>query len=235
MITPSIVVTALRDLGISELRNAIKRMDDGGAGMLGPVGMAGCGVEVDVTIPSGGGEIAQIEARHRQARRKPQPPPARAARHHPRSRPAPSACGSPTPAHWTSRIGPSPLVTDPDMTADLYSGRAPWGENLRGDRIALSLLQRHLLITPACPTRAKPPPSARWCCGWSLQPAVELRIADLKGIGDWRMFAPIASKFIQGPRDRTRHRRHRNARGWGAGDEPPNGDGRSVRRQRQTL
>ena len=44
-------------------------------------------------------------------------------------------------------IGPSPLVTDETMTADYAKGRAPWGQDLRGDAAALSLYQRHLLIT----------------------------------------------------------------------------------------
>ncbi|HEX3781464.1 MAG TPA: hypothetical protein VHX38_17530, partial [Pseudonocardiaceae bacterium] len=52
-ITPSIVVTALRDLGVAALRNKIKEMGDAGAAMLGPIRIAGCGVEVDVTLPSG--------------------------------------------------------------------------------------------------------------------------------------------------------------------------------------
>ncbi|MFI6210336.1 ATP-binding protein, partial [Streptomyces sp. NPDC051041] len=42
-ITPSIVVKALRDLGIPALRNAIKEMGDAGASMLGPIRIAGCG------------------------------------------------------------------------------------------------------------------------------------------------------------------------------------------------
>jgi hypothetical protein len=52
-ITPSIVVTALRDLGIAPLRKAITDMADAGAAMLSPIRIAGCGVEVDVTLPSG--------------------------------------------------------------------------------------------------------------------------------------------------------------------------------------
>ncbi|MDT9686716.1 ATP-binding protein, partial [Streptomyces sp. TRM76323] len=43
-ITPSIVVTALRDLGIAPLRKAIKEMGDAGAAMLSPIKIAGCGV-----------------------------------------------------------------------------------------------------------------------------------------------------------------------------------------------
>ncbi|MDQ0941723.1 hypothetical protein QFZ67_003428 [Streptomyces sp. V1I1] len=52
-ITPSIVVLALRNLGIAPLRTAIKDMGDAGASMLGAIRIAGFGVEVDVTLPSG--------------------------------------------------------------------------------------------------------------------------------------------------------------------------------------
>ena len=52
-VTPGIVVKALSDLGVSALRKGIKEMADGAAGMLGPITFAGCGVEVDVTLPSG--------------------------------------------------------------------------------------------------------------------------------------------------------------------------------------
>lgn len=44
-------------------------------------------------------------------------------------------------------IDPPPLITDETMTADYAKGRAPWGHDLRGDAAALSLYQRHLLIT----------------------------------------------------------------------------------------
>ncbi len=61
-ITPSIVVKALRDLGVPALRNAIKEMGDAGASMLGPIRIAGCGVEVDVTLPSG---VSTVEVQNR--------------------------------------------------------------------------------------------------------------------------------------------------------------------------
>jgi S-DNA-T family DNA segregation ATPase FtsK/SpoIIIE len=34
-----------------------------------------------------------------------------------------------------------------------------------------------------------------------LDPSVQLHIADLKGIGDWRMFKPVAETLIEGPTD----------------------------------
>lgn len=197
-ITPSIVVTALRDLGISELRNAIKRMDDNGAGMLSAIRLAGCGVEVDVTLPSGG-DIAQIKARHAKL--------AGNLNRHPHELFITIPKAARTIRLWIADsgaldepIGPSPLVTDPDATADLYTGRAPWGENLRGDQVALSLLQRHLLIT-GLSNQGKTAALRALVLWLVLDPTVELRIADLKGVGDWRMFSPIATEFIQGPTD----------------------------------
>ncbi|RSS84750.1 ATP-binding protein, partial [Streptomyces sp. WAC05950] len=44
-------------------------------------------------------------------------------------------------------IGPSPLTTDDTLKADYKSGRAPWGQDLRGDGALISLYQRMLLIT----------------------------------------------------------------------------------------
>ncbi|MDX3312093.1 ATP-binding protein, partial [Streptomyces sp. ME08-AFT2] len=52
-VTPSVVVTAFRDLGISALRKSIEAMGDVGAAMLSPIVIAGCGVELDVTLPTG--------------------------------------------------------------------------------------------------------------------------------------------------------------------------------------
>lgn len=197
-ITPSIVVTAFRDLGLSELRKAIVKMGDAGAGMLGPITLAGCGVEVDVTLPSGT-SIKEIQQRHAKLA-------GNLYRHgHEVFITIPKAAR--TIRLWIADsgaldepIGPSPLVTDPDATADLYTGRAPWGENLRGERVALSLLQRHLLIT-GLSNQGKTAALRALVLWLILDPTVELRIADLKGIGDWRMFSPIATVLIQGPTD----------------------------------
>lgn len=197
-ITPSIVVTAFRDLGLAELRKAIVKMGDAGAGMLGPITMAGCGVEVDVTLPSGT-SIQEIQKRHAKLA-------GNLYRHgHEVFITIPKAAR--TIRLWIADsgaldepIGPSPLVTDPDATADVYTGRAPWGENLRGERVALSLLQRHLLIT-GLSNQGKTAALRALVLWLILDPTVELRIADLKGIGDWRMFSPVATVMIQGPTD----------------------------------
>jgi S-DNA-T family DNA segregation ATPase FtsK/SpoIIIE len=94
----------------------------------------------------------------------------------------------------------SPLVTDPTMTANYKTGRAPWGQDLRSDAATLSLYQKHLLVTglsnqgKTASLRAL----ALWLC---LDPTVEFRIGDLKGVGDWSMFEGLASVLIEGPTD----------------------------------
>jgi S-DNA-T family DNA segregation ATPase FtsK/SpoIIIE len=198
LITPSSVVTALRDLGISSLRTAIVEMGDAGAGMLGPIRIAGCGVEVDVTLPRGTStedvqkrrrKLAENLGRHEHELHITIPQAARTVR-----------LWIADPGALDEPIGPSPLVTDPDITADLYAGRAPWGQDLRGDAVAISLLQRHLLITGL--SNQGKTAALRALALWLLfDPSCEFRIADLKGVGDWRMFDGAATVLIQGPTD----------------------------------
>jgi S-DNA-T family DNA segregation ATPase FtsK/SpoIIIE len=197
-ITPSIVVKALRDLGIPALRKAIQEMGDAGASMLGPITIAGCGVEVDVTLPSG---VATNEVQNKRRKLA-----ENLTRHeHEVFITIPQAAR--TVRLWIADsgaldepIGPSPLTTDETLTADYKKGKAPWGQDLRGDAAALSLYQRHLLITglsnqgKTAALRAL----ALWAC---LDRRVEFRIADLKGAGDWAMFDGLATVLIQGPAD----------------------------------
>jgi S-DNA-T family DNA segregation ATPase FtsK/SpoIIIE len=197
-ITPSIVVKALADLGITALKKAVKDAADGAAGMLGPITLAGCGVEVDVTLPSGVSteevlgkrrKLAENLSRHEHELHMSIPPAARTVR------------------MWIADsgaldepIGPSPLVIDPDTTADMRKGRAPWGVDLRGDAVLVSLWQKHMLITGL--SNQGKTASLRALALWTaLDPRVKLRIADLKGVGDWQMFDGIAEVLIQGPTD----------------------------------
>ncbi|WP_242571120.1 ATP-binding protein [Streptomyces sp. NP-1717] len=197
-ITPSVVVTAMRDLGVAALRTAIKDMGDAGASMLGPIRIAGCGVEVDVTLPSG---VAtnEVQSRRRKLAEN-------LARHeHEVFITIPEAAR--TVRLWIADsgaldepIGPSPLVTDTTMTADYAKGRAPWGQDLRGDLAALSVYQRHLLIT-GLSNQGKTAALRALALWLALDRSVEFWMGDLKGVGDWDMFDGLATRLIQGPTD----------------------------------
>ncbi|MFE9020144.1 FtsK/SpoIIIE domain-containing protein [Streptomyces sp. NPDC007808] len=197
-ITPSIVVKALRDLGIPAMRNAIKEMGDAGASMLGPITIAGCGVEVDVTLPSGV-STNEVQQRRRKLAEN-------LTRHeHEVFITIPTAAR--TVRLWVADsgaldepIGPSPLVTDETMTADYPKGKAPWGQDLRGDAAALSLYQRHLLIT-GLSNQGKTVALRSLALWLSLDRSVEFLMGDLKGVGDWAMFDGLATTLIQGPTD----------------------------------
>ncbi|WP_217143363.1 FtsK/SpoIIIE domain-containing protein [Streptomyces sp. AC627_RSS907] len=197
-ITPSIVVKALRDLGVPALRNAIKEMGDAGASMLGPIRIAGCGVEVDVTLPSGV-STNEVQQRRRKLAEN-------LTRHeHEVFITIPEAAR--TVRLWIADsgaldepIGPSPLVTDETMTADYKKGKAPWGRNLRGDVAELSVYQRHLLITGRS-NQGKTAALRSLALWLSLDRSVQFWIADLKGVGDWSMYDGIAEVLIEGPSD----------------------------------
>ncbi|MET7612226.1 FtsK/SpoIIIE domain-containing protein [Streptomyces seoulensis] len=197
-ITPSIVVKALRDLGVPALRNAIKEMGDGGASMLSPIVIAGCGVEVDVTLPSGVSTI-EVQGRRRKLAEN-------LSRHeHEVFITIPQAAR--TVRLWVADsgaldepIGPSPLVTDDTLTADYAKGKAPWGQDLRGDAAALSLYQRHLLIT-GLSNQGKTVALRSLALWLALDKSVQFLMGDLKGVGDWAMFEGLAQVLIQGPTD----------------------------------
>ncbi|MEV6617554.1 FtsK/SpoIIIE domain-containing protein [Streptomyces sp. NPDC051051] len=197
-ITPSIVVKALRDLGVPALARAIKEMGDAGASMLGPIRIAGCGVEVDVTLPSG---VATNEIQQRRRKLA-----ENLTRHeHEVFITIPTAAR--TVRLWIADsgaldepIGPSPLVTDETITADYAKGKAPWGQDLRGDAAAISLYQRHLLIT-GLSNQGKTAALRALALWLALDRSVQFLMGDLKGAGDWAMFDGLATVLIQGPTD----------------------------------
>lgn len=197
-ITPSKVVIALRDLGIVALRNAIREADDGSAQMLSHITNAGCGDEVDVLLCRGV-EVADLKKRRAKL--------AGGLDRHPHEL---FITVSPTPRTarlWIAWPGaldesvePSPLVLDPSHRADLQNGRCPWGVNLRGDAVGVSLYQRHLTIMGL--SNQGKTAALRTLALWAaLDPNVDLHIADLKGVGDWAMFDGLAVDLIQGPTD----------------------------------
>lgn len=199
-ITPSVVIVALRDLGVAALRAKIKEMEDGAAALLGPIAVAGVGVEVDVYLPSGV-STTDILDRHQKLAEN-------LGRHRHELYMTVPAERARTVRLWIADIGalnqpidPSPLVTDPDIVANWFTGAAPWGVDLRRDPVGFRPKQRHLLLTglsnhgKTFALRAL----LLWC---AFDPCVEFRIADFKGIGDWSMFEGLATELIEGPSDR---------------------------------
>jgi len=173
-------------------------MGDAGAGMLSPIVIAGCGVEVDVTLPSGV-STDEVQKRRRKLAEN-------LDRHeHEVFITIPQAAR--TVRMWIADsgaldepIGPSPLTVDAEASADYYTGRAPWGQDLRGDAALISLFQRHLLMTGL--SNQGKTASLRALVLWlALDTTVEFRIGDLKGVGDWAMFNGLATVLIEGPTD----------------------------------
>ncbi len=93
---------------------------------------------------------------------------------------------------------PWPLLHDGEV--DVFRDRLPWGVTMRAEQITVGMLQKHWLIG-ATSKQGKSTVLRLLALGLSLDPTVELHIADLKGDGDWSMFAPRAVTLIEGSTD----------------------------------
>jgi len=80
---------------------------------------------------------------------------------------------------------------------DVFRDRLPWGVTMRGEQVSQGMLARHVFYG-ALSKQGKTATMRRDALGLALDPTVELRIADLKGDGDWSMFAPRATALIEG-------------------------------------
>jgi DNA segregation ATPase FtsK/SpoIIIE, S-DNA-T family len=93
---------------------------------------------------------------------------------------------------------PWPLLHDGEV--DVFRDRLPWGVTMRAEQITVGMLQKHWLIG-ATSKQGKSTVLRLLALGLALDPTVELHIADLKGDGDWSMFAPRAAILIEGSAD----------------------------------
>jgi S-DNA-T family DNA segregation ATPase FtsK/SpoIIIE len=93
---------------------------------------------------------------------------------------------------------PWPLLHDGEM--DVFRDRLPWDVTMRAEQITVGMLQKHWLIG-ATSKQGKSTVLRLLALGLALDPTVELHLADLKGDGDWSMFAPRAVTLIEGSAD----------------------------------
>lgn len=106
---------------------------------------------------------------------------------------------------WTADKGaldrpapPWPLLVE--GTFDVFRDRLPWGVTMRREQVAPGMLQKHWLIG-ATSKQGKTTALRLLLLGLALDPTVELRIADLKGDGDFSMFRGLATTLIEGNTD----------------------------------
>lgn len=90
---------------------------------------------------------------------------------------------------------PWPLLHEGEF--DVFRDRVPVGVTMRGEQVEQSMLARHMLVG-ASSKQGKTATVRLLALGLALDPTVELRISDLKGDGDWTMFAERAHTLIEG-------------------------------------
>lgn len=193
-VTADRLVTALRNVGIPELKNAIK--DGETAGMVDLISQYGPGVRTMITLPRGIPASKLAEKAESLA----------SSLH--RGQHEVSIARSPNNESqaelWVARPGaldepvPASPMMDPDYgPVDLYKDPVPWGLSPQGELIELDLIQRHILIA-GLSKQGKTASARALALHAALDPSAELRIADLKGVGDWSMFSGIATTLIEG-------------------------------------
>lgn len=198
-LTPSIVVKALRDLGIAPLRTAIKDDPDAGAWMLGPITRYGPGAQVQVKLPP------QVNTEKIRANRN-----TLAGNLDRKSHEVLIECSEDSEREfelWVADSGAldqsvpaSPLLNPDYGQVDIYRDLMPWGVSPKGEALELFLHQQHLLLAGL--SKQGKTACARSIVLWlSLDPSVRLLISDLKGFGDWSMFDGLAETLIEGSSD----------------------------------
>ncbi|MFF0145992.1 S-DNA-T family DNA segregation ATPase FtsK/SpoIIIE [Amycolatopsis sulphurea] len=195
-LTPSIVVAALRDLGIRVLRDAIKSDADFGARMLSMITRYGPGSQVEITLPP------QVTASQVMNLRETLAGNLDRKAHEVQFERSPDSERQVT--LWVADSGaldrklPDSPLLDPDFgPVDIYRDTMPWGVDVKGDPVGLNLLQQHLLLCGL--SKQGKTAAARSLVLWlMLDPSSRLWLADLKGFGDWSMFEGLAEILIEG-------------------------------------
>ncbi|MFJ8963676.1 hypothetical protein ACIRG5_30230 [Lentzea sp. NPDC102401] len=80
---------------------------------------------------------------------------------------------------------------------DVFRDRIPFGVTMRQNQIEVGGLQKHWLIG-ATSKQGKSTVMRLIALCLALDPTIEMKIADLKGDGDWKMFEPRVTTFIEG-------------------------------------
>jgi S-DNA-T family DNA segregation ATPase FtsK/SpoIIIE len=93
---------------------------------------------------------------------------------------------------------PWPLLDEGSF--DVFRDRLPWGVTMRSEPVQVGMLQKHWLIG-ANSKQGKTTALRTLLLGLALDPTVELRIADLKGDGDFDMLEPRCHTYICGQAD----------------------------------
>lgn len=87
-----------------------------------------------------------------------------------------------------------------DGTFNVFRDRLPWGVTMRLEPVLVGMLQKHWLIG-ASSKQGKSTLARQILLALALEWVVELRIADLKGDGDFRMLRERCHTYIEGQAD----------------------------------